>query len=133
VTALTSAVKAIALVEAAVADRGVPPGSLTLGTDNGSALLPALNLVIYGLGVAHRRGGYRDVESEAFHRVVVLKAQGALRLAARGRCPRGGQGGDRRSHRRLHHRPHSGLNYRTPAEVAQPWDDALGDLQTHAA
>jgi putative transposase len=32
-----------------------------------------------------------------------------------------------------HHRPHSGLNYRTPAEVAQTWDDALGDLQTPAA
>ncbi len=34
---------------------------------------------------------------------------------------------------RYHHRPHSGLNYRTPAEVAQTWDDALEDLQTHAA
>ena len=32
-----------------------------------------------------------------------------------------------------HHRPHSGLNYRTPAEVAQTWDDALGDPQTPAA
>ena len=34
---------------------------------------------------------------------------------------------------RYHDRPHSGLNYRTPAEVAQTWEDALGDLQTHAA
>ncbi len=32
-----------------------------------------------------------------------------------------------------HHRPHSGLNYKTPTEVAQTWDDALGDLQSHAA
>jgi putative transposase len=27
-----------------------------------------------------------------------------------------------------HQRPHSGLDYRTPAEVAKTWDDALGDL-----
>jgi transposase InsO family protein len=32
-----------------------------------------------------------------------------------------------------HQRPHSGLNYRTPAEVAQTWDDALGNRQTHPA
>ncbi len=34
---------------------------------------------------------------------------------------------------RYHERPHSGLNYTTPAEVAQTWDDALGDPRTHAA
>jgi putative transposase len=34
---------------------------------------------------------------------------------------------------RYQHRPHSRLNYRTPAEVAQTWDDALGDLQAQAA
>jgi Integrase core domain len=28
---------------------------------------------------------------------------------------------------RHHHRPHSGLKYRTPAEVARTWDDALED------
>jgi hypothetical protein len=28
---------------------------------------------------------------------------------------------------RHHHRPHSGLNYRTPAEVARTWDDAVED------
>jgi hypothetical protein len=33
---------------------------------------------------------------------------------------------------RYHHRPHSGRDYRTPAEVAQTGDDALADLQTHA-
>ena len=26
---------------------------------------------------------------------------------------------------RYHHRPHNGLNYRTPAEVAQTWNDDL--------
>ncbi len=28
-----------------------------------------------------------------------------------------------------HHRPHSGLDYRTPAEVAQTWDDTRADPQ----
>jgi putative transposase len=40
---------------------------LTLGTDNGSAFTArATRLVISGLGVRHRRGGYRDPESQAF-------------------------------------------------------------------
>ncbi|MDP1821052.1 MAG: integrase core domain-containing protein [Acidimicrobiales bacterium] len=32
---------------------------------------------------------------------------------------------------RYHHRPHSGLAYRTPAEVATTWRD-MTDLQTEA-
>jgi hypothetical protein len=32
-----------------------------------------------------------------------------------------------------HQRPCSGLNYRTPAEATQTWDDALGHPHTHAA
>jgi transposase InsO family protein len=32
-----------------------------------------------------------------------------------------------------HHRPHSGLNYRTPSEVRQTWDDAGEPLQNTAA
>jgi putative transposase len=34
---------------------------------------------------------------------------------------------------RYHHRPHSSLDYRTPAEVVQTWDDAPGDPQAQAA
>jgi putative transposase len=61
------ATEAITLVESAVAARGVPPRTLTLGTDNGSALTArAFKLVLSGLGIAHRRGGYRDPESQAF-------------------------------------------------------------------
>jgi hypothetical protein len=33
---------------------------------------------------------------------------------------------------RYHHRPHSSLNYRTPFEVRQTWED-LPELQKHAA
>lgn len=40
---------------------------LTLGTDNGSAFTArAFKLVLSGLGIPHRRGGYRDPESQAF-------------------------------------------------------------------
>ena len=33
---------------------------------------------------------------------------------------------------RYHQRPHSGLNYRTPHEVARTWEDQQ-ELQKHAA
>lgn len=55
------AVEAIAVIEAAVGEQAIGPGMLTLGTDNGSAFTArATRLVLSGLGVAHRRGGYRD-------------------------------------------------------------------------
>jgi len=126
--------ESIALIERAVAARRVRPGTLTLGTDNGSAFTArAFKLVLSGLGVVHRRGGYRDPESQAFieswfgklkERCVWLHEFETLDEAREviGAHIDG-----------YHHRPHSGLNYRTPAEVAQTWDDALGDLQTPAA
>jgi len=128
------ATESIALVEGAVAARGVGPGTLTLGTDNGSAFTArAFKLVLSGLGVAHRRGGYRDPESQAFieswfgklkERCVWLHEFETLDQAREVIATHIDN---------YHHRPHSGLNYRTPAEVAQTWDDALGDLQTRAA
>src|SRR3954454_14376596 len=61
------ATEAIALIEQAATGRAVRPGRLTLGTDNGSAFTArAFKLVLTGLGIAHRRGGYRDPESQAF-------------------------------------------------------------------
>jgi putative transposase len=92
------AVEAIAVIERAVAEQGIRPGTLTLGTDNGSAFVAkATRLVLSGLGVAHRRGGYRDPESQAFIELVPLP-QGTLRLAPRVRNPRAGPGGDHRLH-----------------------------------
>ena len=128
------ATEAISLVEHAVAARAVAPGTLTLGTDNGSAFTArAFKLVLSGLGVAHRRGGYRDPESQAFieswfsklkERCVWLHEFETLDEAREviGTHING-----------YHHRPHSGLDYRTPAEVAQTWNDALEEPQTHAA
>ena len=43
------------------------PGELTLGTDNGTAFTSrAFRARLAELGIAHRRGGYRDPESQAF-------------------------------------------------------------------
>ena len=55
------------MIKQALDDQQIPPGTLTLGTDNGSAFTarstrPAISV----LGVTHRRGGYRDPKSQAF-------------------------------------------------------------------
>lgn len=53
--------EAIKLVDSAVAARGIEPGWLTLGTDNGSAFTSrAFRAHLGELGITHRRGGYRD-------------------------------------------------------------------------
>jgi putative transposase len=50
--------EAIALVDRAVAARGIEPGCLTLGTDNGSAFTSRrFRENLTGHGVTHRRGG----------------------------------------------------------------------------
>jgi len=128
------ALEAIAVIEAAVAEQGILPGTLTLGTDNGSAFTArATRLVMSGLGVAHRRGGYRDPESQAFieswfrylkercvwrHEFETLE-QAREVIAA--------------YIEHYHDRPHSRLNYRTPREVRATWDDAQDALQKTAA
>ncbi len=61
------ATEAIAVVERAVAEREVLPGSLTLGSDNGTAFTSrAFRARLAEHGITHRRGGYRDPESQAF-------------------------------------------------------------------
>ena len=56
------------MIERAVAEQGIRPGTLTLGHRQRLRVhrraLP--RLVLSGLGVTHRRGGYRDPESQAF-------------------------------------------------------------------
>jgi putative transposase len=116
--------EAIALVERAAAVHAIEPGELALGSDNGSAFTARRFRARLGrLGIRHRRGGYRDPESQAFieswfgnlkEREVWLNEYETLDDA------RGGIGGyvDR-----YHHRPHSGLNYRTPHEVRRTWED----------
>ncbi len=128
------AVEAIAVIEDAVTGQGISPGTLTLGTDNGSAFTArATRLVLSGLGVAHRRGGYRDPESQAFIESWFSKLKE--------RCLWRHEFETLDQAREViaayidhyHQRPHSGLNYKTPAEVRQTWDDATGQLHKQAA
>jgi putative transposase len=128
------AVEAIAVIERAVSEQGIPSGTLTLKTDNGSAFVArATRLVLAGLGVTHRRGGYRDPESQAFieswfrylkercvwrHEFETLDQAREVIAAYIDH---------------YHDRPHSRLDYRTPREVRATWDDAQGALQNIAA
>ena len=122
--------EAITLIDRAVAVHAIQEGQLTLGSDNGSAFTARrFKLRLAELGIRHRRGGYRDPESQAFieswfaklkEREVWLNEYETLADA------RHGIGGyvDR-----YHQRPHSGLDYKTPMEVRQTWED----LQKQAA
>ena len=125
--------EAIAVVERASAEHGIQPGELVLGSDNGSAFTARRFRETLGrLGIKHRRGGYRDPESQAFieswfgklkEREVWLNEYETLDDARRGI---GGYVD------RYHHRPHSGLGYRTPDEVRRTWED-LPEHQKQAA
>jgi putative transposase len=116
--------EAIAVVEHAATLHAIEPDQLTLGSDNGSAFTARRFRARLGeLGIRHRRGGYRDPESQAFieswfgklkEREVWLNEYETLDDARRGI---GGYVD------RYHHRPHSGLNYRTPDEVRRTWED----------
>jgi len=125
--------EAMAVVDQAVKTYGIQPGELVLGSDNGSAFTARRFCErLADLKIRHRRGGYRDPESQAFieswfgklkEREVWLNEYETLDQARRG------IGGyiDR-----YHHRPHSGLNYRTPHEVTRTWEDQQ-PLQKQAA
>ncbi len=59
--------EATACVETALAARYVTPGRLTLGSDNGREFTSRdFRRHLSARGVAHRCGGYRDPESQAF-------------------------------------------------------------------
>ena len=113
--------EAIAVVDRAVALHGIRPGELVLGSDNGSAFTARRFRTRLGeLGIRHRRGGYRDPESQAFieswfgklkEREVWLNEYETLDEGIGGYVDR------------YHHRPLSRLDYRTPAEVARTWED----------
>ena len=127
------AAESIALVDQAAAARAIRPDTLTLGTDNGSAFTARdFKLALSGRGIAHRRGGYRDPESQAFieswfaklkERCVWLHEFETLDQAREAITAYVDH---------YHQRPHSGLAYRTPVEVAQTWEDGQTRL-THAA
>ena len=121
--------EATAVIDAAVAERGIEPGMLTLGSDNGTAFTSrAFRARLAEHGIVHRRGGYRDPESQAFIESWFSKLK--LRLIWREEFETLEQareviGAYIHSY---HHRPHSGLAYRTPREVAATWQDHRDDL-----
>ena len=128
------ALEAVGVVERMVAEQAIPPETLTLGTDNGSAFTARkFRAVLLGLGIAHRRGGYRDPESQAF-------IESWFRYLKE-RCVWRHQFETLEQAREViaayidhyHQRPHSGLDYRTPKEVRQTWEDAQESLQKAAA
>jgi putative transposase len=118
------AVEAAAVVDAAVAARQIRPGELTLGTDNGTALTArAFRARLAEHGITHRRGGYRDPESQAFIESWFSKLKERciwreeFETLEQARAVIGAYIDG------YHHRPHSGLAYRTPREVAATWKD----------
>ncbi len=125
--------EAIGLIERAAAERGIAPGMLTLGTDNGSAFTArAFKTVLSGLGIAHRRGGYRDPESQAFIESWFGKLK--ERLVWRSEFETLDQAREEIAAyiQSYHHRPHSGLRYRTPTQVKKTWHDGQRLAKTAA-
>ncbi len=74
-------------------------------------------------GIAHRRGGYRDPESQAF--IESWFSTLKRRCIWREEFETLDEARQKIAHyvARYHHRPHSRLAYRTPREVAATWKD----------
>lgn len=123
----------ITLVDQAVVGRGIEPGYLTLGTDNGSAFTSrGFRARLAEHGISHRRGGYRDPESQAFIESWFGKLK--ERLVWRSEFETLDQARKEITAyiHSYHQRPHSGLRYRTPAEVRRTWEDGQRLVKTAA-
>src|SRR5215207_4079788 len=127
------ATEAIGLIERAAAERAIVPGTLTLGTDNGSAFTArAFKTVLSDLAIAHRRGGYRDPESQAFIEPWFGKLKERCVWREEFETLEQARQAIGTYVTNYHHRPHSRLNYNTPLEVAATWRDGQDHL-TQAA
>ena len=116
--------EAIAVIEAAAAQRGIGPGRLTLGTDNGSAFTSrAFRARLTEHGIVHRRGGYRDPESQAFIESWFSKLKQRCIWREEFETLDEARAAIGAYVDRYHHRPHSRLAYRTPREVAATCKD----------
>lgn len=117
--------ESIALIEQAARAQDIVPGQLVLGTDNGSAFTARrFKAVLSGLGIAHRRGGYRDPESQAFIESWFGKLKEREVWRSEYETLDDARAAIGAYVERYHSRPHSGLDYRTPKEVRQTWEDA---------
>jgi putative transposase len=121
--------EATAVIDAALAERAVGPGVLTLGSDNGTAFTSrAFRARLAENGVTHRRGGYRDPESQAFIESWFSKLKQRLIWREEFETLEQARKAIGAYIDRYHHRPHSGLAYRTPREVAATWQHHRDDL-----
>jgi putative transposase len=118
------AAEATAVVDGAIAARGTTAGTLTLGTDNGTAFTSrAFRARLAEQQIAHRRGGYRDPESQAFIESWFAKLKQRciwreeFETLDEARAAIGAYIDN------YHHRPHQGLAYRTPREIAATLQD----------
>ncbi len=117
--------EAAAVVDAAVAGHEIRPGRLTLGTYNGTAYTSrGLPSHLAGLGVAHRRGGYRDPESQACIESWFSKLKERMVWRSEFETLDEARAAIAAYVETYHHRPHSGLGYRPPKEVRRTWEDA---------
>ena len=125
--------EAIAVVDQAVGAHRVEPDELVLGTDNGTAYTSRrFRAHLKDHGIAHRRGGYRDPESQAFIESWFSKLKERLIWRSEFETLEQAREEIGAYIDRYHRRPHSGLGYRTPLEVRATWDDPFR-LQKHAA
>src|SRR3954465_6970142 len=116
--------EAIAVVEHAAAAHALDPDEPVLGSDNGSPF-PArrFKAKLAEHGIKHRRGGYRDPESQAFIESWFGKLKEREVWLNEYQTPddaRRGIGGYVDGY---HQRPHSRLGYKTPYEVKQTSED----------
>jgi putative transposase len=125
--------EAITLVDYAIAPPEIEPGWLTVGTDNGSAFTSRrFRERLAEHGVAHRRGGYRDPESQAFIESWFGKLKERLVWRSEFETLDQARKEINAYIDTYHHRPHSGLRYRTPAEVRRTWEDGRRLLKSAA-
>ena len=117
--------EALAILERGVEAHDIESGQLVLGTDNGTAYTSrGFRARLAELAIAHRRGGYRDPESQAFIESWFSKLK--ERCIWREEFETLDQARDAIGAYvdHYHHRPHQFLGYRTPKEVRQTWEDA---------
>ena len=106
---------------------------MTLGTDNGSAFTSRrFKATLAELGVTHRRGGYRDPESQAFIESWFGKLKKRLVWRSEFETLDDARAAIGAYVDSYHRRPHSGLRYRTPMQVRQTWEDGQRLAKTAA-
>ena len=129
----TRAAEAIGCIETAVVGRDIVASQLTLGSDKGSQFTSRdFRKHLSDRGITHRRGGYRDPESQAF--IESWFGQFKKRCAWRAEWESLDQARKEIAAYidTYHRRPHSGLGYHTPTEVATTRRPDTENLQTLA-